>query len=195
MKGEENKMQKIYAEKLLNNLQVDVYPITLVKFLLNKQRIISYFKKATNEKLDVPKYIIDSSTCEVCKQRENMLCRQHTSIQRVLNANYVAFDLDTNLYLYKNEIFRIVGKRLVIVYCPHTKLINGEITDSKVRKVIPITVEDDSLKELPKYQHVKDFISSELLDYHITCWFNHEFSIVTIPKDRTGQDWCLITNN
>lgn len=188
-------MRQIYAEKFLNDLQVEVYPITLVKFLLNKQRILNYFKKATNKKLDVVKYTVDSSTCEACKQRENMLCRQHTSIQRVLQADHIACDLDTNLYLYKNEIFRMVSDRLVIVYCPHTKLIKGKITDSKVRKVMPITVEDETLTELPKYQNISYFISSELLDHFVRCWFNDKFSLVTVPKDRTGQDWWLVANN
>jgi hypothetical protein len=104
------------------------------------------------------------------------------------------YDLDTNTYFYKNEIFRMVGKRLVIVYCPHPKLISGDITDSKVRKINPITIEDPELTELPPYERVQEFISSELLDQHLRCWFNHEFSIVTIPRDRNGQDWCLLSN-
>jgi len=88
----------------------------------------------------------------------------------------------------------MVGKRLVIVYCPHPKLISGDITDSKVRKINPITVEDPNLDGLPQYDKVYEFISSKLLDECVSCWFNNEFSIVTIPADRNGQNWCLFPN-
>jgi hypothetical protein len=106
----------------------------------------------------------------------------------------VVFDLDTNTYFYKNEIFRMVGNRLVIVYCPHTKLIMGDVSDEKVRKVIPITIEDPSITELPKYKNVRKILSSELMDRNMKCWFNNEFSIVTLPDDRNNSNWCLITN-
>jgi hypothetical protein len=190
-------MEQVSTEKFIEKLGVDVYPITIVKFLLNKKRILSYFKKATEEDFEIRvKYLVDHSDCEACKEKEpeGILCRQHTSIDRVLKAPEVMYDLDTNTYFYKNEIFRMVGKRLVIVYCPHPKLISGDITDSKVRKINPITIEDPALTELPPYERVQEFISSELLDQHLRCWFNHEFSIVTIPRDRNGQDWCLLSN-
>ena len=38
------------------------------------------------------------------------------------------------------------------------------------------------------------FISSDLLDQNMRCWFNNEFSIVTLPADRNGQNWCLVPN-
>jgi hypothetical protein len=88
----------------------------------------------------------------------------------------------------------MVGKRLVIVYCPHPKLITGDITDSKVRKINPITIEDPNLLELPQYNKICEFISSDLLDQYIRCWFNNDFSLVTIPEDRNGQNWCLVAN-
>ena len=88
----------------------------------------------------------------------------------------------------------MVGNRLVIVYCPHPKLITGDITDSKVRKINPITIEDPALTDLPQYEHIHQFISSELLDQSMRCWFNREFSLVTLPKDRNSQDWCLVPN-
>lgn len=190
-------MKQISVEKFIEKLGADVYPITIVKFLLNKRRILSYFAKAAEEDLNLRvTYKIDPSDCSICaeKAKEDILCRQHTSIDRVLNANNVAYDLDTNTYIYKNEIFRMVGKRLVIVYCPHPKLISGDITDSKVRKINPITIEDDNLTELPTYEKVCDFISTDLLDQYIRCWFNNEFSLVTIPEDRNGQNWCLVPN-
>ena len=190
-------MEQVSTEKFIEKLSVDIYPITIVKFLLNKRRILSYFKKATEENFEIRvKFKVDHSDCEVCKEKapDGVLCRQHTSIDRVLKANAVALDLDTNTYFYKNEIFRMVGKRLVIVYCPHPKLITGEISDSKVRKINPITIEDPNLLELPPYEKIKEFISSDLLDQNMRCWFNNEFSIVTLPADRNGQNWCLVPN-
>lgn len=190
-------MEQVSSEKFIEKLSVDIYPITIVKFLLNKRRILSYFKKATEENFEIRvKFKVDHSDCEICKEKapDGVLCRQHTSIDRVLKANAVALDLDTNTYFYKNEIFRMVGKRLVIVYCPHPKLITGEITDSKVRKINPITIEDPELLELPPYEKIKEFISSDLLDQNMRCWFNNEFSIVTLPADRNGQNWCLVPN-
>jgi hypothetical protein len=190
-------MKQVSVEKFIEKLGAEVYPITIVKFLLNKRRILSYFSKAADENFEIRvKYEIDHSDCEICedKKSDGILCRQHTSIERVLTARNVAFDLDTNVFLYKNEIFRMVGKRLVIVYCPHPKLITGEINDSKVRKINPITIEDPELVELPRYERLCDFISSDLLDQYIRCWFNNEFSLVTIPDDRNGQNWCLVPN-
>ena len=190
-------MEQVSSEKFTEMLGIDIYPITIVKFLLNKKRILSYFKKATDENFEIRvKYFVDHSDCIPCKDKasDGVLCRQHTSISRVLNTNEVAYDLDTNVYFFKNEIFRMVGKRLVIVDCPHPKLINGNITDSKVRKINPITIEDPELTDLPQYGKIKEFISSELLDQYLRCWFNNEFSIVTIPVDRNGQDWCLVSN-
>lgn len=190
-------MEQVSMEKFTEKLGIDIYPITIVKFLLNKRRILSYFKKATDENFEIrTKYFVDHSDCTACKEKESdgVLCRQHTSINRVLNTKEVAYDLDTHTYFYKNEIFRMVGNRLVIVYCPHPKLITGEITDSKVRKINPITIEDPKLTELPHYEKTKEFISSVLLDQYLRCWFNNEFSIVTIPADRNGQNWCLVSN-
>jgi hypothetical protein len=190
-------MEQVSAEKLIEQLGIEIYPITLVKFLLNKKRILSYFKKATEKDFEIRvRYTTDHSDCKVCEEKESqgVLCRQHTSIQRVVTADNVGYDLDTNTYFYKNEIFRMVGNRLVIVYCPHPKLITGDITDSRVRKINPITIEDPALPKLPDYKNVREFISSELLDQYLRCWFNYEFSIITIPVDRNGQNWCLVPN-
>jgi len=190
-------MKQLSTEKFIEKMKCDVYPITLVKFLLNRRRILSYFERAADPSFNIRiKYTTDYANCDICKEKasEGMLCRQHTSIERVLKTNNILFDLDTNVYFYKNEIFRMVGGRLVIVYCPHPKLISGEITDSKVRKINPITVEDINLTELPSYEKISEFISSGLMDQHMKCWFNSEFSIVTIPEDRNKSNWCLVAN-
>ena len=189
-------MRIVSAEQFIEKLGCRVYPITLIKFMLNKRRILRYVASAASDDFRTAMYKIGPDGCDVCesKKDQNILCRQHTSIHRVLNANTVVFDLDTNLYFYKNEIFRMVGNRLVIVYCPHTKLIIGELTDEKVRKVIPITVEDPMLSTLPDYKNIKKFISTELMYNNMKCWFDREFSIVTLPEDGGSSNWCLITN-
>lgn len=188
----------VSTEKFVEKLDNKVFPIAIIKFMLNKRKIMYYFKRAADEDFETNgiNYKADPSDCEICisKKNLNILCRQHTSIKRVLSTDSVVFDLDTNTYFYKNEIFRMVGNRLVIVYCPHTKLIMGDISEEKVRKVIPITIEDPSVTELPKYKNVRKILSSELMDRNMKCWFNNEFSIVTIPDDRNNSNWCLITN-
>ena len=111
-------MEQVSTEKFIEKLGIDVYPITIVKFLLNKKRILSYFRKATEKDFEIRvKYTTDHSDCKVCKEKESegVLCRQHTSIQRVVTADNVGFDLDTNTYFYKNEIYRMVGGRLVAI--------------------------------------------------------------------------------
>lgn len=190
-------MKQVLVEKFIEKLGAEVYPITIIKFLLNKKRILSYFAKASDEAFELRvKYTVDHSSCELCEEKKSdgVLCRQHTSIDRVIKANNVAYDLDTNVYLYRNEIYRMVGKRLVIVYCPHPKLISGSINDAKVRKINPITIEDPTLISLPQYEKTCEFISTDLLDQYVKCWFNNEFSLVTIPEDRNGQNWCLVPN-
>ena len=53
---------KIYsAEKFIEKLGCDVYPITIVKFLLNKRRILSYFQKAASKDFEL------STTCFTCR--------------------------------------------------------------------------------------------------------------------------------
>jgi len=190
-------MKQLSTEKFIEKMGCEVYPITIVKFLLNRRRILSYFEKAADSDFSIRlTYKVVQDDCDACKEKssEGILCRQHTSIYRVLSTKSVLFDLDTNVYFYKNEIFRMVGDRLVIVYCPHPKLICGAVTDSKVRKINPITVQDENLKELPRYEKISEFISSGLMEQNMKCWFNHEFSIVTIPDDRNRCNWCLVPN-
>lgn len=190
-------MRKTSTEQFIEKLGVEVYPITIIKFLLNRRRILNYFEVAAQEDFKIPvKYTVGHDDCHVCDQKksEGILCRQHTSIDRVLNANTVMFDIDTNTYFFKNEIFRMVGNRLVIIYCPHPKLITGDITDKKARKINPITIEDPTLDGLPQYETIKEFMSLALMDKHMSCWFNHEFTLLTLPDSRDKSDWCLISN-
>jgi len=189
-------MKIISAEKLIEKLECEVYPITLVKFLLNRRRIISFFSKAVNEEF-ISKNLsfkLDTTNCEACKSKD-MLCRQHTSISRVLNCSSVILDIESNIYLHKNEIFKVIGKNLVIVYCPHPKLIKGQLTDEKVRKVVPLTVVDEKLKFSPEnIKVVRSFLVTDLMEQYVKCWFNDEFSIMTIPEDKSSSNWCLLAN-
>ena len=190
-------MKRTSVEEFLGKLEgCEIYPITITKYMLNRKRILTFMQNAANEAFEIKAvYTLDNSNCEPCKEKasEGILCRQHTSINRVLNAKTVGYDLDTQIYFHNNEIFKQVGDKLVIVYCPHTKLITGEITDSKVRKVNPITIIDPKFTKLPEY-NVKEFLSTQLLDLNLSCWFNPEFTLVTLPVDRNGQDFCLIPN-
>lgn len=191
-------MNPVSIERFVEMLDCDVYPVTILKFLLNRRRIISYFSKVANQKVKIEgtRYKLSPDDCEMCKSKEDqgMLCRQHTSIDRVMTANKVAFDVDTNTFLYKNEIFRNIDGNLVIFYCPHPKLISGRHSDSKVRRVNITTVDDPAFVELPTYKEVFKFVSTGLMEKNMKCWFNNEFSIVTIPDHRNHCNWCLVPN-
>lgn len=191
-------MKTIATEKFIEELRSTVFPITIIKFLLNRRRIINYFLTASRNNFTSAgfNYKIDHSDCPRCSEKVGMLCRQHTSIQRVIESNHVAFDLDTNAFFYQNEIFRMVEDKLVIIYCPHPKLMIGPITDEKVRKIIPITIKDPNFKGLKHISNVSRFLSSELMGQHMKCWFNEEFYLVTIPdEERDTSNFCLIPNN
>lgn len=194
-------MKLVSTEIFAERLGCDIYPITFIKFILNMRKILYYFTTAAGSdfRTGVPSYQIDHTDCRSCQSKvdQDMLCRQHTSIQRVLTAKKVGYDANTHVFFYKNEIFRMVGKKLVIVYCPHTKLILGDLSDEKVRKVMPITVEDSSLTSLPEYDTIQQFTSTPLMLNNMKCWFDQTFSIVTIPQEdyERGNSWCLIPNN
>lgn len=190
-------MKVISAEQLTEKLDVNVYAITLVKFLLNKRRIMFYFNNAASSKFEIRgfSYKVNQPECKDCQEKkdEGFLCRQHTSIDRIIKADKVLYDLDTNVYMYKNEIFRMINNRLVIIYCPHPSLIIPPITDEKLRRVKPMTIEDPDFTKLPDYNLVH-ILSNDLADQYIKCWFNKEFSIMTLPEDRSFSNWCLIPN-
>ena len=187
-------MNTVSIELFIEKAGVDVYPVTLLKFLLNKGKILFCFSKAADSNFELRgNYEISHDKCDLCKSKDGMLCRKHTSIDRILNADNVLFDIDTNTYFVRNEIFRMVGDKLVVIYCPHTKLINGKITDEKVRKIRPLTFQEEGF-ELPKYKNVKQVLSSDLMNKNMKCWFNHEFSIVTLPNTYEECDFVLTPN-
>ncbi|MFW6242591.1 MAG: hypothetical protein ACOC2W_00365 [bacterium] len=191
--------KKVVVEKLVEDFNVKVYPITIIKLMLNRKRIMNYMEKAASNdfKIRGEKFKLDPTDCKFCNQKKEegvaTYCRQHTSVQRVFGASKVLFDEDTGNYLYKNEIFRVVNNRLVIIYCPHTKPISGKITDENVRKITPLTIEDEKFNGLPNYETV-NVLSSSWMDENFKCWFNDEFSIVTIPNDRNKANFVLTCN-
>lgn len=191
--------KQVVVEKLIDNFKVKVYPITIVKLMLNRRKIMTYMEKAASDdfKIRGEKFKLDNDDCKFCQQKKEEevanYCRQHTSVQRVMNADKVLFDEDTGCYIYKNEIFRVVNNRLVIIYCPHTKPISGKITDDSVRKITPLTIEDESFNGLPDYETV-NVLSSTWMNDNLKCWFNDEFSIVTIPNDRNKSNFVLTCN-
>jgi hypothetical protein len=189
-------MKILSLETFTQKLGVEVYPITIMKFLLNKGKILSYFRKAADPEYTIRyTYKIDHDDCEQCQRKadDGILCRQHTSIDRVLSADTVLLDLDTHTYFFKNEIYKIVNDRMVIVYCPHPKLISGKMTDQKVRRINPITVDDPGI--FLNHKTERTMLSTDLLDQHTSCWFNDEYTIVTIPEDGNKSNFCLVLNH
>ncbi len=65
-------MKQISTEKFIEKLGIDVYPITIIKFLLNKKRIMSFFTKAskTDFVLRGTRYFQDNSNCEACQPKK-----------------------------------------------------------------------------------------------------------------------------
>lgn len=210
-------------EKYLDRYKTTVYPITLLKYILNRGQILRYFQKATSPSFT--KYFdLDYNNCSICnhkKESEGVMCRPHTTVERLrqLEDGFL-YDIDTDVFIYRNEVFKRVQNSngqdiLVVVYCPHTKLISGKITDKKVRKLTPLTIRmDNELKNIMDRltQHIpKQFInmgektncfsSDALMDEWLGCWFNDEFTIIVYPDEEpdgsrinNNQNWCLINN-
>jgi hypothetical protein len=210
------------TEKYLEKFNTTVYPITLLKFILNRGQIIRYFKKAKSPSFNK---VFDSNPndCKVCEYKrseEGVMCRPHTTIERLreMGSGWL-YDVDTEAFIYRNEVFKhVVNAKgedlLVVIYCPHTKLISGKITDKKVRKLTPLTIKMDREfiekigyleSEIPNDFANMTFktncISSDaLMEERLGCWFNDEFTIVIQSDEVDGsrthknQDWCLIPN-
>jgi hypothetical protein len=175
----------------------EVYPITLIKFLLVEKEIKRMLKRTKNHDTHSIKIFKYNETCDVCKS--DKLCRHHTSIERILNAGNIGFDLNTEYYFFKNEIFKFVDNKILIVYCPHTKLITGEITEEKIKMVLPTSVENPFGSEKGYFQakerKINRFSSSTIMSDRLSCWFNSEFSIILkFFKASNKIEWCLITN-
>jgi len=197
--------KNLFIEKFTENLQIEVFPVTILKLLLNRKKILNTISKVSSNdkkiKDIIPNYSIDNSNCSVCKEKKKIginLCRQHTSIERVVfEGKSLAYDIDSNLYLYKNEIFRkISDDEIIIIYCPHTKLITGELTDSKVRKINFIILKDEKIKDISNFEDRKiiKFSSSSIMEEPTKCWFDSTYSIVTLPKKNGFCNFLLELN-
>lgn len=184
-------LNPVNAEEIVEKLDLDLYPITIIKLLLNRNRLEVLFNKVESGEFP-PNNKIDNSECSTCiykNQQGIHACREHTSIFRILNSEKVLFDVDSGFYIVKNEIFKFCNNRMFIVYCPHTKLIPN-YTDKEVRRIKPIVTELP--ESIPQYDLVK-LDSSILLNSNLKCWFNHDFSIITIPN-KPEPDFGLFCN-
>ena len=191
----------IIIEDMIKEAGVEVYPVTLLKFLLNKKKILFYFYKVGSPdfKFRGPVYTIDNKDCENCHKTKHFFCRQHYSIYRIIqtqNYDTIWKDTKTGLFFFKNEIFKHQGNRLIIVYVPHTKLIHEELTKDKVKKVYPITIIDPFIEEFKFLYPCKEFNSDDFYDKRISCWFNDEFTININPINKNDQKifWNLTLN-
>lgn len=199
--------EKVIKDELRKDPTVDIFPVTLIKYLLNKNKITDFFEKVeqTEDITTLPSFIdFDSRLCDGCiHNSRGMLCRKHTSINRIVNnklfdimENQACVDSDTGIILYMNEMFKFVDNKLTIVYAPHTKLIQGGLTEHKIKKISSLsTIYDDlgDLFESIKYSNFTSFSSSELSNLFIKYWFNDEFSLITIPNNDDIR-FCLIPN-
>jgi hypothetical protein len=174
-------MYEIKAEDFCKNkLDGIVYPITLVKFLLNRSKILRLKEVKNYDLFDIKPE--DCSDCQSISRPDQSMCRIHTSIQRIQEAERIVKDLDSGMYFVKNEIFYPVQSGITFVaYCPHTKLMRGPITCNKVRIFTSFfTSRIDTSQFENKVK--KEFSSDKLTEHQIQCWFNEEFYIVLLPN-------------
>lgn len=175
-------LESAKLEEVVQKSGMEVYPVTLIKLLLNRTKLIDLLEKTKNGQIQ-PNVNFNSEECEECKKRkeegqEIPTCRYHTSINRVVNANNVVFDIDTGFMMVHNEIFKFVDDKLFIAYCPHTKLV-PKYTDREVRHLKIII--SDYRYEMPTYSY-NNIDSTFLLNAYMQCWFNKDFDIITIPS-------------
>ena len=178
----------VSSEEFLNNFGVDVYAITMVKFILCYDWLKNCFTR--ENKL---KFTIDNSNCDICAKSSQGLCRQHRSIQRVLNCSNPLYIKDMDCYLYRNEIFKKVGNKIIIVYCSHTKLIKDGISENKVKKVMPITLQLQENENLPEFKPAAEITTAQLFANNYSCWFNDTFTLLIDYEDKKAI-WSLILN-
>lgn len=177
------------AEEYLNGLGVDVYAITLAKFVL----CYDWLKNCLNRENKI-RFNINNSDCDICQKFPSGVCRQHRSIYRVLKCSDPLYISDLGFYLYKNEIFKIIDDKVIIVYCSHTKLIKDQITEKKVKKVMPITLQIQKGELFPDIKPKATITSDELLDHNFSCWFNDTFTMLIDRNKDNKSVWSLILN-
>lgn len=174
-------------EDVVQKMEMEVYPVTLIKLLLNRSKLLDLLEKTKNGRITC-NTSYNAGECEECNRRrkegfEIPTCRYHTSINRIVNANTVTFDVDTGFMMVHNEIFKFVDDKLFIAYCPHTKLV-PKYTDREIRH-LKIIVSNFNY-EMPDYNYV-NIDSSIFLNSNMQCWFNNDFDIITIPNDNKKE--------
>lgn len=197
--------EKVIKNELQRDPTRDIFPITLIKYLLNKKKILDFFDKVDRSEItELQSYIeFDHKKCNACiNNQRGMLCRKHTSIERVLNhdkynpnqidTNQACIDVDTNVIIYMNEIFQYIDDKLAIIYTPHTKLIQGQLTEQKVKKISSISTYPTET-ERSMNNNYSEFSSEKLMNMYIKCWFNDTFSLVTVPSGNELL-FCLVPN-
>ena len=62
-------MNVVSTEKFIEKLGIEVYPITIIKFLLNRKKILSYFNRAGSKNFELrgTKYLLDNGWIEETK--------------------------------------------------------------------------------------------------------------------------------
>lgn len=191
--------ENFLTEQLGVNKDV-VYAVTLIKLLLNRKKCDAFYAKVAGATGAYgPVISSDNSECEQCKStREKSpdhICRSHRSLHRVVypENNTVLRDVYTGYYFIKNELFRPTDDgQVVVISCPHPKLILGQITDEKVR-LVNLFVGSDYAKTTTN-PTIIEFSTEELFKTSVSLWFNKSFTMLTKPKDNDYTDWCLIPN-
>ena len=181
----------IEIEKELESVFGIIFPVTLVKYILNKKKILTIFSKIENEtfKSSYLPFTLDNSCCDHCKEKSevNVKCRMHTSIDRIFSTLQVVRDPETNIFLYKNEIFKQVNEDTAgIIYCPHTKLVpqTGEINTSRVKKITPFSFKITE-KKIPNYSCI-DLDIKEIENKRLKYWFSPEYYLILDIKTDPG---------
>jgi len=164
-----------------------VYPVTVVKYLLNLQKIKKIVSKIMDEKFDAPLFEIKREGCQECENSPRGCCRAHTCIERIFDPQLThIYDVDNNIYLIKNEIYKVLKEEniLLVFYCPHTKLIQ-QFSDRNIRKMEMFLFDVPDLKVVErKDNETHQFSSSELMKKPIVMWFNEHFELVTEPSNN-----------
>lgn len=179
----------VEVEKVLEGTFDCVFPVTIIKYILNQRKILTIFRKIQQDtfKSSYTPFTLDNSKCKFCEDKKEMKvkCRMHTSIDRVLSTMQVIIDPETGIMMYKNEIFQLMDPpdKVGIIYCPHTKMVpeTGPLNSSRVKKVTPFVFQLDGSK-LPEFSTI-NFNVNEIKKMKLKYWFSPEYYLITEPSD------------
>jgi hypothetical protein len=190
-----NKKKVVLLEDVCFDL--NMFPITIIKFLLNKNKLRRMAKKTKNLNLFDKQKIFNynDDNCADCQNSKN-LCRRHESIKRIIECKKCSFDELYGFYFYKNEVFKVYDDKIFLAYLPHTKLISGPITERKIKKLLPISINNpfNSQEEFFKNKQIKKFSIENLKKNQLKCWFNFEFNIIIQINENEEWEYNLHLN-